>query len=172
MQNSTDWIAIIVSLTGILISSVIGFLVYLSSRQSQRAEIHREIEHTYDQLMDFRADHPEVMALSREWTYDCFKLLYAHPTKESKSWVIYYTYVELCLGFINAVLFAQDIKLLDRRVYLSHYKPLVLLLLSEHHPYINSIMKGKYLSSYIKTFISVEQKAGWNWQERHKALAG
>lgn len=100
MQNSTDWIAIIVSLAGIFISSVIGFLVYLSSRQSQRAEIHREIEHSYDQLMDFRSDHPEVLAMSREWTYACFKSLYAQPSKESKSWIFYYTYVELCLGFI------------------------------------------------------------------------
>jgi hypothetical protein len=171
MQTLTDWIAIIVSVTGILISSIIGFLVYLSSRQSQKAEIHREIEHSYDKLMDFRSEHPEVLAMSREWTEACFKSLYGQSAKESKPWVIYYTYVELCLGFINIVLFGKDIKILDRRAYQNHYKPLILLLLSEHYPYVNSIIQGHYLSQYIKKFISVEEAAGWSWQERHKALA-
>jgi hypothetical protein len=172
MQNSTDWIAIIISLTGILISSVIALLVYLSSRQSQRAEIHHEIEHSYDKLMDFRSEHPEVLAMSRNWTESCFKSLYSKPTVESKSWVIYYTYVELCFGFVNAVLYGQDIKLLDKRAYQNHYRPLILLLIAEHYPYINTIIQGNYLSKYIKSFILSEQADDWNWQERHKALAG
>ncbi|MDR3578133.1 MAG: hypothetical protein P4L50_30065 [Anaerolineaceae bacterium] len=171
MSNITDWVTLAVSLLSLLISSLISYLVFFNNRQSQRAAIHQEIEHSYDKMMDLRSDHPEIMHLCFKWDEKCFKLLYGGPNLENKQWVLYYTYVELCLGFINSVLYGWDINLLDRQAYENHYKPLVRLLLTEHYQYFSSILDGPYISVYVKKFITEEQNSGWNWVERHKMLA-
>lgn len=172
MQITLDIVTVFIGILGTLVSTTVALLVYFSSRQNQRAEIHHEIEHTYDNLMKFRATHPEVLALSRKWDDGYFKFLYSFPKEEASSWVIYYTYVELCLAFINAVLFGRDIKVLDRRAYQYHYRPLILLLLSEHYPYIKSVIGSSYISIYIKKFVQEVSSSGWDWNVRHRALAG
>jgi hypothetical protein len=102
-------------------SSVIAYLVFSSTRQSQRAELHREIGHLYDKAMDFRAEHPEVLRLSRHWDVNRFSAIYGQECDKDRQWVIYNTYLECCLDFCNSVIFGHELGLLDKNAYDKHY---------------------------------------------------
>jgi hypothetical protein len=171
MPGITEWLAAAIALFGVLSSGAIALLAYSFSRQSQRAEMQREIGHLYDRVIDFRSDHPEVLALSRSWSEAAFGALYRQGSDIDQAWVIYYNYAELCCGFCNAVLYGRRIGLLDQQAYDQQYKLLVKLLLTEHYPYIRSVFHGKYLSPQIVEFVSRMEKKGWDWAAMHAALS-
>lgn len=171
MQDLKDWLTVIVALTGVLSSGVIAYLAYSLNRQAERAQTQRSISESYDRLIKFRSDHPEVLQLSQHWNDACFDLIYTQEKDEDINWVYYYTYAELCFSFINAVLSGRKSRLLDKGVYESQYKPLVKLLLTEHNPLVSSLLvNGKFISSYIKEYRYELEKAGWNWSEMHRQL--
>lgn len=172
MTTLTEWLAVSVALLGVLSSSVIAYLVYRLTRQAQYAEMQREIGHLYEQLMDFRTAHPEVLRLSRRWEEACFAAIYRQASEEDKEWALYYTYTELCFSFTNAVLYGRKIHLLDRYAYEGHYRPLLKLLLTEHYPYVTSVVPGKYVSSFISDFVRELEKEGWDWAKMHDMLPG
>jgi hypothetical protein len=172
MNGISDWLAILIAFLGVITSSLIGYLVYLSNRQVQRAEMQREIGHLYDKLMDFREQHPEVLALSRGWGETCFGAIYRQKSAKDKQWAIYYTYVELCISFCNTVIYGHKLGFLNKVSYQQHYKLLVKLLLAEHYPFITSILNGKYLSPHIQDFLNEGEKDGWNWKVMHLELSG
>lgn len=173
MQDLKDWFTLIVAITGVLSSGVIAFLAYSLNRQAEHAQTQRSISDSYQRLIDFRSQHPEVMQLSHLWTNECFEKLYAHPKTENTRWVYYYTYVELCFRFISAVLYGKKSKLLDKGLFEAEYKPLVKLLLTENDPLVASLLpQAKYISSYIKAFRLELEKEGWDWSKMHRELIG
>jgi|WetSurMetagenome_2_1015567.scaffolds.fasta_scaffold33070_3 hypothetical protein len=172
MPGITEWLAVAVAMLGVLFSGVVALLAYSFTKQSQRAEMQREIGHLYDRLVDFRTAHPEVFALSRSWSETAFGGLYRQESEADRSWTLYYNYAELCCGFCNAVLYARRIGQLDRDAYERQYKSLVKLLLTEHYPYIQSVFHGKYLSPQIIDFVRKLEKEGWDWSAMHAALPG
>jgi hypothetical protein len=165
-------LAVAVALLGVFCSVAVALLAYSFSRQSQRAEMQREIGHLYDRVVDFRTDHPEVLVLSRSWSEAAFSALYRQGSDQDRAWTIYYNYAELCCGFCNAVLYGRWIGLLDQHAYDRQYKLLVKLLLTEHYPYIQSVFHGKYLSPQIIEFVHRMEKEGWDWSAMHAALPG
>ena len=172
MAVSLEWLALAVSLLGVILSSALAYLVYSSGRQSQRAEAARSIGSLYDKMMDFRGGHPEVLALSRSWTVDCFERIYRQDEPSDVEWAQYYTYAELCCGFVNEVLDSRDAGLLRKRTFERHYKRLVTLILTEHYPYLVSASQDKYLSEYITDFLKTRAAEGWDWSEMHRVLPG
>lgn len=172
MTEIIQWLAVFVTLLGVISSGTIAYLVYRSTIQAQRAEILREVSSRYDQLMDFRAKHPQVLALSRNWSEACFEAIYRQETPEERDWALYYTYAELCSGFCSSVLSARKIGMLAQPVYEKYYRPLVRLLLTEHYPYLKTVLHGKYLSRYISEFVAETRKSGWDWDLNHQRLAG
>jgi len=81
----------------------------------------RSIEDVYDKMVNYRAEHPEVMKLCYRWNNDSFDAIYRQRNAEEVQWVTYYNYVELVSGFLNAVLYGRKIKLLDQHAYEGHY---------------------------------------------------
>jgi hypothetical protein len=160
-------LSFLAAIIGILSSGLLAYLAYSLNRQSQRATLHRSIGDLYGTLMKFRADYPEVMGLCDKWSSSSFVYIYRQKTKQDKLWVQYYTYAELAISFCNSVLYGRKTRLLDNQAYNQHYRPLVLMLLTEHYPFVSNIMTGPYLSSLIKEFIREAEKAGWNWNEDH-----
>jgi hypothetical protein len=132
----------------------------------------RSIEDLYDGMIKYRAAHPEVMKLCGRWNDDRFAAVYRQHNAKEVQWVIYYNYVELVSGFVNAVLYGRKNKLLDRHAYEGHYKPLVKLLVTEHYLYFLSILQGPYLSSFIKELIFELKEEGWDLAEKHRKLIG
>jgi hypothetical protein len=152
-------------------SFVAAILAYRVSRQSQRSESQQEVGRLYEKMMDFRASHPEVLALSRRWTESCFVAVYNQKSEQDKQWAVYYTYAELCTAFVNSVIFAREAGLIDKRAFDKQYRNLVKLLLTEHYPYVSTILHGKYVSSYVLAFLKELETAGWNWAAMHEQLA-
>jgi hypothetical protein len=169
--ESTAWIAIIVAFLGVATSSATAILAYRLSRQSQRSESQREIGRSYEKMMDFRTSYPDVLSLSRRWTEECFVSIYNQKSERDRQWARYYTYVELCTSFVNAVLYAREAGLLDKRAFENQYRNLVKLLLTEHYPYLTTILDGKYLSKYVLAFLQELEHGGWNWLAMHEQLA-
>jgi hypothetical protein len=172
MSIPSGWLSIYIVIIGTIISALLAYLSYSLNRQSHRASMQRSIEELYDGMIKYRAAHPEVMQLCDRWNDDCFDAVYHQRNAKEVQWVIYYNYVELVSGFLNAVLYGRKIKLLDRHAYEGHYKPLVKLLVTEHYLYFLSIIQGPYLSSFIKEFISELKGEGWDLAEKHKKLLG
>ena len=172
MLDTNQWLTLLVGLSGVLSSVVIAVLAYSLNRQAQRAQTERAVSESYNLLMNFRSDYPEVLKLGRLWTVGCFSAIYRQATQEEKLWVSYYTYAELCLSFVNAVLYGWKSHLLDRDAYEGQYKPLIKLVLTEHDPFIRTMLpEGKYVSSYIKEFRVHLESEGWDWKTMHLALA-
>ncbi len=171
MLDVNQWLTLFVGLSGVLSSAVIAVLAYSLNRQAHRAQADRAISESYNRLVDFRTEHPEVMRLSRLWKLHRFTTIYTEASEEAESWIHYYTYVELGVSFVNAVLYGQKTHLLDRHAYEGHYEPLVKLILTEHHPFFVSLLPASpYISSYIKNFIADQERKGWSWGDRHLAL--
>ena len=172
MSIPSGWLTIYIAIIGTIISALLAYLSNSLNRQSQRASMQRSIEDLYDGMIKYRTAHPEVMKLCHRWNDDCFEAVYRQRDAEEVQWVIYYNYVELVSGFLNAVLYGRKNKLLDRHAYEGHYKPLVKLLLAEDYPYFLSVLQGPYLSSFINEFIHDLKGEGWDLAEKHKKLIG
>lgn len=173
-MNVLDWLVPTVSVVGAVSSGVFALASLLMTRRMQRAEIHREISALYDRLMDIRLANPDVLELSRRWTHEKLSSIYRQHSAEDREWARYYTYVELCLGFCNAVLNARSRGLLSRDAYLGQYEPLVRLLLTEHYPIVRDLQAvgGKFLSAQVKAHWRELENDGWVWRAEHDALTG
>ena len=147
-----------------LIISLVGVSVTLMSAWS-RAE--KQVGELYDQMVRYRTKYPEVMFFSRQWKEDYFKNIYYQKSEDDKKWVIYYSYVELCLGYCNTVLLLRWS--LRPGSYRHQHKELIKLILTEHYPIIKDLLKGPYISTLIKKFI--EKQEDWNWKDEYRKLA-
>ena len=137
---------------------------------SVRAQAKREVAVLYDQMVKFRIEHPEVLRLSRRWIQGHFRRVYEQSEPADEEWVTYYSFVELCLGYCNAVLLSKNS--IGKASYKHYHKRLVTLLLTEHNPIIEDLIReGKYISPRIRQFREELQHEGWNWQEEHAKLA-
>jgi hypothetical protein len=172
MNMQSNWLSIYIAIIGTILSALLAYLSYSLNRQSQRASMQRSIADLYDRMVKYRAEHPEVMNLADRWNDDRFAAIYRQRNPEEVQWVIYYNYVELVSGFLNAVLYGRKNRLLDQPAYEGHYKPLAKLLVTEHYLYFLSILQSPYLSSFIKEFIQALKTEGWDLAEKHKKLLG
>jgi hypothetical protein len=172
-MNLLDWLVPTVSVLGAVSSGVFALASLLLTRRMQRAETHREISALYDRLMEVRLANPDVLELSRRWTRDNLDRIYNQRSAEDREWARYYSYVELCLGFCNAVLYARSRGLLTQDAYLGQYEPLVRLLLTEHYPIVRDLLDkgGKYLSAQIQNLWR-ELESRWDWEAEHGDLTG
>jgi hypothetical protein len=171
-MNLFDWLVPTVSVLGAVSSGVFALASLLLTRRMHRAETHREISVLYDRLMEVRLANPEVLALSRRWAREDLDRIYDQRAAEDREWARYYSYVELCLGFCNAVIYARSRNLLTQDAYQGQYEPLVKLLLTEHHPILRDLLErgGKFISAPIKALWHELESAGWNWEIEHAAL--
>jgi hypothetical protein len=172
MNIPSDWFSIYIAIVGTAISGILAYLSYSLNRQSHRASTQRSIEDLYDKMVAYREKHPEVMKLCNLWKKECFDAIYRQRHSRDVQWVIYYNYMELVSGFVNAVLYGHKSRLLDRQAYEGHYKSLVKLLVTEHYLYFLDILESPYLSSFIKEFIHHTQNEGWDFIVRHAKLTG
>ena len=172
MSIPSSWLSIYIAIIGTILSALLAYLTYSLNKQSQRASMQRSIEDLYDGMVKYRAAHPEVLKLCYGWNEACFDAVYRQHNAREEQWVVYYTYVELVSGFINAVLYGRKTKLLDNHAYLGHYQPLVKLLVTEHYPYFLSVLQGPYISTFIKEFVEESKKEAWDFEARHKKLIG
>lgn len=166
-------------ITAALVAAIVSAIVALTvavaqlrqSKNSQRSQIQHDISTKYDKMVDYRLQYPEVLSLARRWKPECFERIYNQKTDEDKTWAIYYGYVELCIAYCNAVLYANAKKFLDQDSYKSEHEPLIRLLLAEHFPILSAIARpGKYVSIYLVEHIDKLQQTGWNWEVTYQSL--
>ena len=163
MTSITSNISAIVAVLSATVSVIFGLIAVRSRAQ-------KEVGDLYDQMVKFRTEHPEVLRLSRNWTHDCWSKIYRQSNPDDIAWVIYYNFVELCLGYCNAVLFSKH--WISRSSYQNHHRPLIKLLLTEHNPIIEDLLQeGTYISPSIGKFRKELEREGWNWRKEHMKLA-
>ncbi len=162
-MDITAIIGATVAVIGAIVSVTFGLIAVRSQAQ-------KEVGDLYDQMVKFRTEHPEVLRLSRHWTHDCWPKIYSQSDAGDAEWVTYYSFVELCLGYCNTVLFSRG--RMSRASYRNHHKPLVKLLLTEHNPIIEDLLlEQEYISPSVKDFREEMERGGWNWQEQYDKLA-
>jgi hypothetical protein len=160
MEIAATIVVAIVSVVSVIITVV-----------TVRSQAERQVGDLYDQLVQFRIAHPEVMSLSRRWEPECLARVYAPQQQVDTNWVVYYSYVELCLGYCNAVLSARRAWRLGGGSFTHYHKQLVTLILTEHNPIVEHLLtKGGFVSRYIIDFRKELQREGWNWREKFNLL--
>ena len=172
MSLNAGVIAALVAGTAALLSAVFSFIALVQVRKNRKASAYTRISNLYDQLISFRIGHPEVLSLSRKWTSEKLRQVYDGSNKKNKQWVKYYTFVELCIGYCNAVIHARKRKLIGKDAYENQHKPLVKLLLTEHNPIIEDLVhEKKYISFHIRDFRqNLKKEEGWDWEEEYEEL--
>lgn len=161
----------IIAAVAAIASVIVSIFSFMYVRRSQKNTTYQHISDLYDKLISFRVDHPEVLSLSRKWDNGKLAKVYRPTSEEDKCWTTYYTYVELCIGYCNAVLHARKKKLMDTDDFENQHEPLMKLLLTEHNPLIESLVsEHDFISKYIQEFRSDWKKKGWDWQERYKQI--
>ena len=157
-MESTTLLTVVFSVVGLILTIV-----------NTWAQAERQAGSLYDQMVRFRIEHPEIMSLSRRWQPGFFEKVYSQerPDAESASWILYYSYVELCLSYCNTVLASWW--RFPPASYRHHHRPLVILTLTEHNPIIEDLMNGPYLSNQIRQFRKFQSEA--KWREKHLELA-
>jgi len=140
-------------------------------RRGQQAEAYRRIHELYDRVVQVKIEHPVLLALARKWESSAMRRVYEHASDEDRRWAVYYAYVETCIGFCNAVLQARGRKLMPRREFEDQWLPLVKLVITEHYPIISGFLtEQKYVSSYLRDFVSELRGSGWDWSREHLSL--
>jgi len=158
-------------ITGAVIAAVVAIVGLAITVVTTWAQAEKEAGDLYDQMVRLRVEHPEVMALSRRWVPGTFARVYGERREPEASWVVYYSYVELCLAYCNAVLVARRGWRMNRSSFNVHHKPLLKLILTEHNPIIEELLKeGKYTSRYISEFRAQLTAEGWNWRDEYEKL--
>ena len=153
-----------------IVSVIISIFSFRNVKKSQRVTTYQHINDLYDKLISFRINHPELLSLSRKWTASKLKNVYRQTSEGDKQWARYYTYVELCIGYCNAVLYARKKKFLDEGAFENQHEPLMKLLLTEHNPIIEGMVKEiEYISKYVQEYRRDLEK-NWNWKERYKEI--
>ena len=156
------------ALIGVMVATV-GLAITILTTWAQ-AE--KEAADLYDQMVRVRVEHPFVMALSRRWSPGTFAKVYGEGQESEPDWTIYYSYVELCLSYCNAVLVARRGWRMNRASFTHHHGSLIKLIMTEHNPIIEDLLKeGKFVSRYVKEFRVKLTAAGWDWREEHRKLA-
>jgi len=172
MTNSPEWLGAALSVAGAVSSAIFAALALRLTKQAQRSEAHGAIGVLYDKVLDFRVAHPEMLRLSRQWSSRHFERIYQQRSDEDRQWALYYTYVELCLGFCNAVIYLSRRGHLEAAAYEQQYARLVRLLLTEHNPLIEDLLeKPHFISTYIRSFRDQLAREGWDWRTEHQRLA-
>lgn len=172
MNVQTDWLSIYLAFIGTIISALLAYLSYSLNRQAQRTAMQHSIQQLYDGMIKYRTAQPDVMKLCYRWNDESFNAIYRQQNKEELQWLVYYNYVEIISGLINAILYGRKTGLLDKYAYRDHYEPLLKLLLTENHPYFSSVLPGPYLSMLIKTYIQELTAEGWDFTRKHQKLIG
>ena len=149
--------AVVVSAAGVAITLINAW-----------AQAEKQVGDLYDQMVNYRADHPEVMHLSRKWGPGCFEEVYGQETEEDKQWVVYYSYVELCLGYCSIVLSSR--RRLPPGSFRGHHGPLVKLTLTEHNPIVEQLLTEPCLSDLVRGFRKELAEEQWDWREEHRKL--
>lgn len=173
MTDFSTLMELATALFAALSSTILAYLAYLLSKQSERSQTYRSTAEAYDRLIRFRVEHPEVLSMSHRWTPVRWDHLYRQSDELDRKWAIYYTYVELAIGFMNAVLYARSQKLLGRKVFDAEYGMLVKYLLTENYPIISGMLEsGKYVSTYIRSYWQELTSSGWDFALNHRAMMG
>ena len=166
----------VVTLALSLATAIAGVIAWLAARgereRAQQIEAYRAVHSLYDEMISLRFDHPEFLVCAREWTADCMTAAYAQDDDAGRLWAQYSAYVEVCIGFTNAVLQAHASGSMGEPEYSHQWKRLVAVVVAEHYPILQALAEnGPYLSEYLQAFIREEQaRPDWDWQERHLAL--
>jgi hypothetical protein len=156
-----------------LLGLILGIANHLLSRTARIAAAQKQIADLYDKLVDYRRHHPEVLPLSRQWQAGSFHRIYFDETEKGRRWALYYGYVELCLGYANAVLYARKRRLIDRLSFQAHHKPLIKLLFTEHILILDEICQsGPYVSKLVRDFRRELEAEGWDWKTQFDQLPG
>ncbi len=143
MNLTPEVLAALIAAIAAVSSVIVSLIAVRRSKKNKISSIYTDISERYDNLIRFRTQHPQVLPLSRKWETRFLKSMYYPVTDEDKQWVIYFTYVELCIGYCSSVLMARANKLLDGDSYENQYLPLVRLLLTEHAPIIGGLVNEK-----------------------------
>jgi len=167
---TSNWLSLVIAISSALSSIIFAYLAYSFSRQTRRASTQQEISNIHNDILKFRAEHPEMLRLCALWKHDCFEAVYRQAGAEDKNWATYYTYCELILRFVNTVLYGIKNRSLDKSIYRGQFMPLIRMLLTENYPFVASIVPYPHVSSLVKSFVQEQQEQGWNWQEKHRTL--
>jgi hypothetical protein len=164
-------IALVVSMAGTAVAIFVSLWNARHQHLGRQTEAYRTIHELYDRVVQVRIDRPELLALAHKWQTSCMRKVYEQANTEDRDWAVYYTYAELCIGFCNAVLQARDRGLMPRSEFEAQWAHLVKLVITEHFPIIGDFLKEqKFVSSYLRDFVSERQDKGWNWGREHASL--
>jgi len=164
--------AAIVSVVGALVTITLGVWTARQSRQNQQIAAYRSVHELYDKMVQLKFQNPDFLVNAQEWDQTKMLCVYSTGAPGHETWRRYYTFVELCVGFSNAVLQAHEQRLMGDREYEKQWERLVRLVVAEHFPIISGFMsEGPYLSQYLRDYVrKTEKPEGWNWAEQHRAL--
>jgi len=102
-------------------------------QRAQREQTQKEIMDTYDRMIEYRLQRPEVLGRARRWEHKCFDWIYDHGGPDGDAWAVYYGYIERIIAYATSVLYAHESGTLDQSVYRGQHERLIRLLLAEHY---------------------------------------
>jgi len=164
--------AAIVSVVSAIVAIALGVWTARQTKQAQQVAAYRAVHDLYDRMVQLKFDNPDFLLQAREWKQSKMGSVYDADDLEHAEWSRYYTFVELCIGFANAVLQARSAGLMGTAEYEKQWERLVRLVVTEHYPIISGFLgEGPYVSQYLRDYInSTSLEAAWDWDKRHHTL--
>ena len=171
MGDSPATTAAVISAAAAVLALLVSGWSVVQARATRRVEAHRAVHELYDRMVSLKFGHPEFLICAQEWDPGKMRNVYDDTLPNHQMWAEYYTFVELCIGFANAVLQARNLNLMDKGVYQKQWERLVRLVLTEHYPIVGAfVSEGPYVSQYVCKYVSVKQSEGWDWAGQHRQL--
>lgn len=173
-----DWLVKNASVVIASASAIAAFVSWMYARNerklAQQTDAYRAVSDYYAKIIELKLGEPRYLVCARDWNPKRMQSIYKLEGDSDELWARYYTYVEVCIGCVNAILQAHDRKLMGDGEFEKQWEPLARLIVAEHYPIIASFSRevkkdeDQYLSAYLRGYLA--KRAPEEWQKKHDAL--
>jgi hypothetical protein len=166
-----DLVSLTAAVVTALSTAILGVLAFRFSRHAGQYGAQRAIGDLHTALARYRAEYPDVMRRCRTWDKNDLAAVYGiDPARDIEPLVRYAAYVDLGLEFCSTALAAAKTGLISPKVFEGHYRPLVRLFLVENYRFLETVLDGPYVSTFVRDEITAAARSGWDWQARYDLL--
>lgn len=167
----TEWLnsLMVAAVVSAVVSLIINAIQLREQRAAMRVASERDLAAKFDKMVSYRLEHPEVLSLASRWSPACFRAIYNQETAADRAWAHYYGYVELCVAYCSAALYARSRRLIDPILYEKEHEPLIRLVLVEHWPLLHTIsVPHGYSPQFLVEHVAALRASGWDWEGEHR----
>ena len=145
---TVEFLGILMAIAGLIVTIAVFIFQSAAQMRLQKADFVYRLNDKYDQICEFRSEHPELMQFAESWSD---KPLPAMDIKEKS----YFYYAGMTLGFIEIAVYSTFVsRTLTKRDFVDFIRPMIVQEVSFNLPIFRHFAHSGYISQRSKDLLS------------------